>query len=61
MTSGGKREGAGRPSLPKDQKKKPVNLKLTPWVNDWLSDQSTPKAQLIEKAVIGYYGLKEPD
>ena len=30
MTSGGKREGAGKPALPEDRKRKNITLRLAP-------------------------------
>jgi len=57
---GGKRAGAGRPTIAPELKKKAVNLKITPWLNDWLNDQDESKTSLIEKALIEQYELKAP-
>ena len=55
---GGKRKGAGAPIKSPEFKKKPVNLKITGWLNDWLEDQDESKISLIEQAVIEKHNLK---
>jgi hypothetical protein len=57
---GGKRTGAGRPTIAPELKKKAVNLKIAGWLNDWLNDQEESKISLIEQAVIEKYKLKPP-
>jgi hypothetical protein len=59
--TGGKRAGAGRPTIPHELKKKPVNLKIPNWLNDWLAEQPESKISLIEKALLQQFNLKAPD
>jgi len=58
---GGKRTGAGRPTIAHELKKKPVNLKIPNWLNDWLDEQPESKISLIEKALMQQYSLTAPD
>jgi hypothetical protein len=57
---GGKRTGAGRPNIAHELKKKPVNLKIPNWLNDWLDEQPESKISLIEKALMAQYQLTTP-
>ena len=54
-----KRTGAGRPALAPGLKKVKVGLKMRPWLNEWLNEQSESKISLIEKALIEYYNLEK--
>lgn len=53
--------GAGRPKLSPELKKKQVNLKMSPWVNEWLNAQQQSKAALIEQAIVKHYKLTPPE
>jgi len=48
-------KSAGRPK--KENKKIPIGLKLSPWLNEWMNRQPESKANLIEKALIEYYQI----
>lgn len=61
MSRGGKREGAGRPSLDPQMVKVPVGYKLPRWLVNWLRDQNEPAAQLIEDALRRRHKLKPPE
>lgn len=52
--------GAGQPRKDPADKKRPISLKLSPCVMDWLDAQDSPKAQLIEQAIINQYKIKAP-
>ena len=56
---GGARKGAGRKPRP-DTKKRPISVKLPPWLIAWMRAQPTSQAVLIEEALIARYGLKQP-
>lgn len=60
MSRGGKREGAGRPSIDPQLVKIPVGYKLPRWLVEWLREQETPAAQLIEAALCAAHDLKSP-
>lgn len=60
MSTGGKREGAGRPSIDPKMVKVPVGYKLPRWLVEWLRDQDKPAAQLIEDALKRQHKLKAP-
>jgi hypothetical protein len=59
---GGKREGAGRPTLPESAKKIGILVKLPPWLIKWMDEQKTTKgrAVLIEEALCKAHKLKPP-
>lgn len=61
MSTGGKRRGAGRPPIDPQLLKVPVGYKLPRWLVDWLRDQDTPAAQLIEDALRRRHKIKPPD
>lgn len=61
MTAGGKREGAGRPTIDPRMVKVPVGYKLSRWLVEWLREQDEPAAQLIEAALRWRHKLKPPD
>lgn len=60
VTRGGKREGAGAPPKDPQMVKVPVGYKLPRWLVDWLREQDTPAAQLIEDALRRRHKLKPP-
>ena len=60
MSSGGKREGAGRPPSDPDLVKVPVGYKLPRWLAEWLREQDTPAAQLIECALRMRHNIGPP-
>lgn len=60
MSSGGKREGAGRPQIDPRMVKVPVGYKLPRWLVEWLRDQDEPAAHLIEDALCRRHKLKPP-
>lgn len=60
MSSGGKREGAGRPPGDPDLVKVPVGYKLPRWLVEWLREQDTPAAQVIEDALCRRHNLAPP-
>jgi hypothetical protein len=60
VTAGGKRDGAGRPPVDPQMLKVPVGYKLPRWLVDWLREQDTPAAQLIEDALRRRHKLKPP-
>lgn len=57
---GGRREGAGRPTIDPRLVKVPVGYKLPRWMVEWLRKQSAPAAQLIEDALTKRHSLKPP-
>jgi len=57
---GGKRKGAGRPTIVPELKKKSISLKIPTWLNEWLDEQSESKVSLIEKALFAQYNLTPP-
>ena len=60
MTRGGAREGAGRPLgsvMPKTRKK--VSVYLPAWLATWLKRKKGSQGRLIERALVGFYNLKE--
>lgn len=57
---GGARRGAGRPPGDPGLVKVPVGYKLPQWLVDWLREQDTPAAQLIEDAVRWRHKIKPP-
>lgn len=61
MSRGGKRDGAGRPLGNPKLVKIPVGYKLPRWLVEWLREQDTPAAQLIEEALIRRHKLKPPE
>jgi hypothetical protein len=61
MSAGGKREGAGRPTIDPQLRKEPVGYKLPRWLVEWLRAQDTPAAQLIEDALRRRHKIKPPD
>lgn len=58
---GGKRKGAGRPTIAPELKKKSISLKIPNWLNNWLDEQEESKISLIEKALLEQYRLSPPD
>lgn len=58
--SGGRREGAGRPSIDPRLFKIPVGYKLPRWMVDWLRSQEVPAAYLIEDALRYRHNLIPP-
>ena len=60
MSSGGRREGAGRPPIDPRMVKVPVGYKLPRWLVEWLREQDEPAAQLIEDALRRRHKLKPP-
>lgn len=60
MSRGGKREGAGRPLGDPDLVKVPVGYKLPRWLVDWLREQDTPAAQVIEDALCRRHKIGPP-
>ena len=60
MTSGGKRQGAGRPPIDSRMVKVPVGYKLPRWLVEWLRGQDVPAAQLIEGALCERHQLRPP-
>ena len=62
MSSGGKREGAGRKPIPPLLKKTARSIKLPEWIWQWMdSKNGTNRAILIEDALREKHGLKQPD
>lgn len=61
MSHGGKRQGAGRPPGDPDLVKVPVGYKLPRWLVEWMREQDTPAAQLIEEALTKRHKLKPPE
>ena len=43
----------------KEDKKKQINVKLPPYLKDWLSRQPESNAQLIETALRSYYQISD--
>ena len=46
---------AGRPK--KEDKKIQINVKVPPWLNEWMKRQPESKAVLIETALVSYYQI----
>lgn len=59
MTRGGKRQGAGRPFLSPDKKRKKWSITLQPWVLVALRERfgRMGMSKAVEKAIINYYEL----
>ena len=61
---GGARPGAGRPPADPVLKKIQIGVKLPQWLVDWLARESeatgTPRAQIIERAILRQHKLREP-
>lgn len=47
----------GRPK--KLDKKMPVGVRLSPWLNEWFLDQVLSKSQLIEAAIISHFSIND--
>ena len=60
-SQGGARKGAGRPPIDPRMVKVPVGYKLPRWLVEWLREQDTPAAQLIEEALKRRHKLKPPE
>ena len=60
MTTGGKRAGAGRPTINPELKKIPVSYKLPRWLVEWLRAQPESQAVLIETALKKRHTLAPP-
>lgn len=60
MSAGGKRKGAGRKAGDPILIKKPVGLRMSAWIKDWLDDQEESNIELIENALKKQYKLKPP-
>ncbi len=60
MSKGGKRTGAGRPSLPKDLKRQPCPVKLPQWIIEDIDRRPGSRAAVLEAAYIKAHKLKEP-
>ena len=59
MTKGGKRPGAGRPpGSSKPKVKQPVSVQLPIWLAKWLKQTPGSQGKLIERALIGFYGIR---
>lgn len=56
---GGKRKGAGRPSLPEALKRQPCPIKLPQWIIDDIDSRPGSRAATLEEAYIKTYKLKE--
>lgn len=61
---GGARPGAGRPPADPTLKKVQIGVKLPQWMVDWLAQESevtgTPRAQIIERAILRQHKLRGP-
>ncbi|EDS6807061.1 hypothetical protein AZH90_004330 [Salmonella enterica subsp. enterica serovar Legon] len=57
---GGKRAGAGRPAKEDKRRRIVTSVRLEPWLLNWLKSQEETSTQLIERALIGFYGLTLP-
>lgn len=57
---GGKRTGAGRPAKEDKRRRVVTSVRLEPWLLSWLKKQGETSTQLIERALIGFYGLTPP-
>lgn len=60
MSRGGKRKGAGRPTIDPQMVKVPVGYKLPQWLVDWIREQDEPASQLIEAALCKVHRLHPP-
>ena len=59
--SGGKRQGAGRPLVPAELKKRMVSIRLPEWLIQWMDEQpETNRAVLIENALKEIHGIEPP-
>ena len=62
---GGARPGAGRPPANPTLKKVQIGIKLPQWLVDWLAQESeatgTPRAQIIEQALMRQHKLRGPN
>ena len=58
---GGKRQGAGRPPVPAELKKRMVSIRLPEWLLNWMDIQhETNRAELIEDALKKVHGIDPP-
>lgn len=60
MSSGGKRVGAGAPTLPDHLRKNHVTCRISQWVIDDMSTRPGSTGKLLEEAYIKAHKLKEP-
>ena len=61
MTSGGKREGAGRKPAHPLLKKEMISLKLPRWLIDRIDEEQESRAVMIETALLEKHGWIPPD
>ena len=61
MTSGGKRQGAGRKPAHPLLKRENITVKLPHWLIEWLRGEDESQAVLIETALKQTYGWVQPD
>ena len=50
----------GRNSLPAEDKRQGVYIKLPLWLKNWLKEQGRSQGATVEEALIKTYNLKEP-
>jgi len=60
VTTGGKREGAGRKPTAPHLKKMPIAVALPQWLLDWMGTQAESRAVLIEEALRKRHKIKPP-
>lgn len=60
MNRGGKREGAGAPSLPDHLRKNHVTARISQWVIEDMERRGGSKGSLLEEAYIKAHKLKVP-
>ena len=58
---GGKRKGAGRPTMPERFRSVAVTIRLRPWLVEWLRARDESQAQTISNALVKAHRITPPD
>lgn len=57
---GGKRKGSGRPKVPYQLKKVPINIKLPRWLLAYIKSKPESRAVQIENAICKAHKIRPP-
>lgn len=60
MSQGGKREGAGRKPAPDHLKRETCSVRLPRWLLEAVDEMEGSRGELVERALLKTYKLKEP-
>lgn len=55
---GGNRKGAGRPAAPSHLKRNTMPIRIPQWLIDEIDDMNGSRGEVVEKALINFYGIK---